>query len=95
MFFEQRAYTSIKGMCNAPFFRKIPVMLMNREELDKLPGTMVTFNASYKNEDSSSMSWPGERVLQLKTGCKVMVITSQTFLTTEKQTWDPVEMSNF
>lgn len=49
-------------------------MLMNREELDKLPGTMVTFDASYENENSSSMSWPGERVLQLKTGCKVMLV---------------------
>lgn len=48
------------------FFRKMPVMLMNREELDKLPGNMLTFDASYENENSSSMSWPGERVLQLK-----------------------------
>lgn len=56
------------------FFRKMPVMLMNREELDKLPGNMLTFDASYENENSSSMSWPGERVLQLKTGCKVMLV---------------------
>ena len=49
-------------------------MLMNREELDKLPGNMLTFEASYEDENSSSMSWPGERVLQLKTGCKVMLV---------------------
>ena len=56
------------------FFHKIPVMLMNREELDKLPGTMLTFDASYENANSRSMSWPGEHVLQLKTGCKVMLV---------------------
>ena len=65
---------SLKECATHIFFRKIPVMLMNREELDKLPGTMLTFDASYENENSSSMSWPGERVLQLKTGCKVMLV---------------------
>lgn len=49
-------------------------MLMNREELDKLPGNMLTFDASYENKNSSSMSWLGERVLQLETGCKVMLV---------------------
>ena len=52
----------------------MPAMLMNREELDKLPGNMLTFEASYEDENSSSMSWPGERILQLKTGCKVMLV---------------------
>lgn len=49
-------------------------MLMNREELDKLPGTMLTFDAPYKNKNSSSISWLGKRIFQLKTGCKVMLV---------------------
>ena len=43
---------------------------MNREELDKLPGNMLTFEASYENENSSSMSWPGERVCNSKQDAK-------------------------
>ena len=35
---------------------------------------MLTFDASYENENSSTMSWPGKRVLQLKTGCKSMLV---------------------
>jgi len=54
-------------------------MLMNREELDKLPGTKLTFYASYENENSSSMSWPGECILQLKPGCKVMLVWNKLY----------------
>ena len=56
------------------FFRKIPVALMNRKELDRLPGELFTFNASFENDNSSSMSWPGVEVLQVKRGCKVMLV---------------------
>ena len=56
------------------FVRKVPVMLMNRQELEKIQGSMMTFEAIFKNENSSSMSWLGERVLQLKPGCKVMLV---------------------
>ena len=47
---------------------------MNREGLDKLPGNMLTFETSYEKENSSSMIWRGEHVLQLKTRCKVMLV---------------------
>ncbi|XP_020610138.1 uncharacterized protein LOC110048702 [Orbicella faveolata] len=56
------------------FFRKIPVTLMNRKELDKLPGELLVYNASFENDNSRSMSWPGVEVLQLKRGCKVMLV---------------------
>ena len=49
-------------------------MLKNREELDKLPGEVLSFEALYENDNSSSMNWPGPGVLQLKPGCKVMLI---------------------
>ena len=48
------------------FFRKIPVALMNRKELDKLPGELFYYDASFENDNSRSMSWPGVPVLQLK-----------------------------
>lgn len=53
---------------------EIPVTLMNRKELDKLPGELLVFNASFENNNSTSMSWPGVEVLQLKRGCKVMLV---------------------
>ena len=56
------------------FFRKLPVTLMNRKELDKLPGELLVYNASFENDNSRSMSWPGVEVLQLKRGCKVMLV---------------------
>lgn len=56
------------------FFCKLSAMLKNREELDKLPGAVLSFEASYENDNSSSMNWPGARVLQLKPGCEVMLI---------------------
>lgn len=45
------------------FFRKISVMLMNKEEFDKFLGIMVIFDVFYENKNLSSMSWSGERIL--------------------------------
>lgn len=45
------------------FFRKISVMLMNKEEFDKFLGIMVIFDVFYENKNLSSMSWLGERSL--------------------------------
>lgn len=45
------------------FFRKISVMLMNKEEFDKFLGIMVIFDVFYENKNLSSMSWSGERSL--------------------------------
>lgn len=56
------------------FFHKIPVALMNRKELDRLPGELFTFNTSFENNNYSSKSWPGVEVLQVKHGCKVMLV---------------------
>ena len=56
------------------FFRKIPVALMNRRELDQFPEELLVYHASFDNENSRSMSWPGVPVLQLKRGCKVMLV---------------------
>ena len=49
-------------------------MLMNRQELEKIHGSMMTFEVIFKSKNSSRVSWPGERVLQLKPGCKVMLV---------------------
>ena len=56
------------------FFSKLPVALMNRRELDQFPGELLVYHASFDNENSRSMSWPGVPVLQLKRGCKVMLV---------------------
>ena len=56
------------------FFHKIPVTLMNRKKLEKLPGELLVYNASFENDNSTSMNWPGVEVLQLKQGCKVMLV---------------------
>ena len=59
------------------FFHKIPVTLMNRKKLEKLPGELLVYNASFENDNSTSMSWPGVgggEVLQLKRGGKVMLV---------------------
>ena len=56
------------------FFRKVPVQLSNRRELDALPGDLVTFQALFENDGSKSMCWPGTPVLQLKRGCRVMLV---------------------
>ena len=56
------------------FFRKVPVQLSNRRELDALPGDLVTFQTLFENDGSKSMCWPGTPVLQLKRGCRVMLV---------------------
>lgn len=56
------------------YFRKVPVQLANRRQLDAIPGELFTFHADYENDKSRSMSWPGASVLQLKPGCKVMLV---------------------
>ena len=56
------------------FFRKVPVQLSNRRELDALPGELLAFEASFENDCSKSMSWPGATVLHLTRGCKVMLV---------------------
>ena len=48
--------------------------LMNRKELDKLPGELLVYNVLFENDNSRSMSWLGVEVLQLKRGCKVMLV---------------------
>ena len=60
------------------FFRKVPVQLSNRRELDALPGELITFEASLENNCSRSTFWPGAPVLQLKHGCKVMLVWNKT-----------------
>ena len=45
------------------FFRKVPVQLSNRRELDALPGDLVTFQALFENDGSESMCWPGTPVM--------------------------------
>ena len=37
-------------------------------------GELFTFHADYDNDKSRSMSWPRGSVLQLKSGCKVMLV---------------------
>lgn len=56
------------------YFRKVPVQLANRRQLDAIPGELFTFHADYENDKSWSMSWPGASVLQRKPGCKVMLV---------------------
>ncbi|KAL9977871.1 hypothetical protein ACROYT_G015325 [Oculina patagonica] len=46
----------------------MPVLLKNRQELHKVQGTMLAFEAPVENENSSSMSC----VLQIEPGCKLM-----------------------
>ena len=71
---ERSLSADLKERATHIFFRKIPVTLMNRKELDKLPGELLVYNASFENDNSTSMSWPGVAVLQLKRGCKVMLV---------------------
>ncbi|XP_022779512.1 ATP-dependent DNA helicase PIF1-like [Stylophora pistillata] len=56
------------------YFKKVPVQLANRRQLDAIPGELFIFHADYENDKSRSMSWPGAPVLQLKPGCKVMLV---------------------
>ena len=48
---------------------EVSLQLSNRQELDALPGDLVTFQALFGNDWSKSMSWPGTSVQQLKHGC--------------------------
>ena len=41
-------------------------MLFNQQRIDELPEEFLTFSASYENEISCSITWPGYHVLQLK-----------------------------
>ena len=50
------------------------MQLSNRRELDTLPGDLVTFQALFENHGSKSMCWSGTPVLQLKRGCRVMLV---------------------
>ena len=54
------------------FFKKIPALLHNRSTLASLPGEMCTFKAICDGD--GWMNWPGQNVLQLKEGCRVMLI---------------------
>ena len=56
------------------YFRKVPVQLENRCQLDAINEEMITFQADFENDRSRSMSWPGASILQLKRGCKVMLV---------------------
>ena len=38
------------------------------------PGELLEYKASFENDNSRSMSWPGVEILQLKRGCKVMLV---------------------
>ena len=60
------------------FFRKVPVQLSNRRELDALPGELLAFEASFENDCSKSMCWPrAATVLHLTHGCKVMLVRNK------------------
>ena len=52
----------------------MPVQLLNRRELDTLPGELLAFEASFENDCSKSMYWPGATVLHLTRGCEVMLV---------------------
>ena len=54
------------------FFRKIPALLHNRSTLASLPGEMCSFEAICDGD--GWMNWPGQNMLQLKEGCRVMLI---------------------
>ena len=50
------------------------MQLFNRRELDALPCDLVTFQAFFENDGSKNICWPGTPVLQLKHGCRVMLV---------------------
>ena len=56
------------------FFKKIPALLFNRSVLSQQPGVLYTFNAVAEKEDDNKMNWPGQSVLHLKVGCRVMLV---------------------
>ena len=56
------------------FFRKVNAHLFNIMKISKLPGEMLSFDAEYENVQSQDMTWPGQRHLQLKENCKIMMV---------------------
>ena len=59
------------------FFRKVNAVLFNRLKIDNLPGEFASFSAVFENDVSNNINWPGYRVLQLKKGCRVMLISNK------------------
>jgi hypothetical protein len=59
------------------FFRKVNAVLFNRLKIDNLPGEFVSFSAVFENDVSNNINWPGYCVLQLKKGCRVMLISNK------------------
>ena len=43
-------------------------------KISELPGEMLSFDAEYENAQSQDMTWPGQRHLQLKENCKIMMV---------------------
>ena len=56
------------------FFRKVNAHLFNIMKISELPGEMLSFDAEYENAQSQDMTWPGQRHLQLKENCKIMMV---------------------
>ena len=59
------------------FFRKVNAHLFNRQKISELAGELLSFDAEYENDQSrstSTESWPGQRLLQLKFETKVMLV---------------------
>ena len=55
------------------FFKRLPVQIFNLNILFSLPGVLVMFEASNEG-DVRGIQCPADRVLLLKTGCKVMLL---------------------
>ena len=55
-------------------FKKEMQCYFNQMIIDELPGEFLSFSAIYENDISRSITWPDYRVLQLKRGCKVMLV---------------------
>ena len=45
------------------FFRKVNAHLFNMQKVSELEGELLSFNAEYQNDQSRSMSWPGQHRL--------------------------------
>ena len=56
------------------FFRKVNAHLFNMQKVSELEGELLSFNAEYQNDQSRSMSWPGQHRLQLKVKSKVLLV---------------------
>ena len=55
------------------FFRKVNAHLFNIMKISELPGEML-FDTEYENAQSQNITWPGQRHLQLKENCKIMMV---------------------